>query len=262
MPTWNPEQYLKFAVERSRPCRDLAARVLVNAARRVIDLGCGPGNSTQVLMERWPQAHFTGLDSSPDMIEAARKTAAKCDWHAGDIAEWAAGSGERFDVVFSNASMHWLPDHGRLFPQLLARVSQGGALAVQMPMTGDTAPHRLLREISKSPQWRKSFPDEQVREWYVHEEAFYYDVLAPVADRLDFWVSEYLHVMDDVAGIVEWYKGTGMRPFLEALNSEEERQRFTAEYLRRLGEHYKPRSNARVLFPFRRIFLIAYQSGD
>lgn len=261
MPTWNPEQYLKFADERSRPCHDLAARIAVDAPRRVIDLGCGPGNSTQILAERWPEARITGLDSSQDMISAARKSQTNCEWVQGDAAAWAATSKESFAVVFSNAAIHWLPDHGKLFPQLLARVAPGGALAIQMPMTNHTAPHRLLREIAASPEWRGRFPGGQVREWHVDDEAFYYNALAGVAERVDIWVTEYLHALPNVGGIVEWYKGSGMRPFLEALPSDSDRQQFTAEYLRRLEPHYKPQQNGKVLFPFRRIFVIAYRSA-
>lgn len=262
MPTWNPEQYLKFADERSRPCRDLAARIAVNAPRLVIDLGCGPGNSAQVLAERWPEARITGLDSSPDMISAARESQTNCEWRQGDAAAWAATSNETFDVVFSNAAMHWLPDHGKFFPQLFGRVAPGGALAVQMPMTNDTPPHRLLREIAKSPEWKAKFPAGDVREWHAHDEAFYYNALADAAKRTDIWVTEYLHVLPNVSGIVEWYKGSGMRPFLEALQTDSDRQEFTAEYLHRLEPHYKPQKNGRVLFPFRRIFVIAYRSAS
>src|SRR5277367_1378727 len=132
MPTWNPYQYLKFAEERSRPCRDLATRVEVAAPQRIIDLGCGPGNSAEVLSARWPNAAITGLDSSSAMIDAARAAAPRGEWRIGDIAAWAKGE-ERFDVVFSNAALQWVGDHAAVFPQLLSRVAEGGALAVQIP---------------------------------------------------------------------------------------------------------------------------------
>src|SRR5580704_1746796 len=148
MPTWNPQQYLKFAEERSRPCRDLAARVEISNPQRIIDLGCGPGNSAEVLSARWPQAAITGLDSSAAMIDAARAASPQCDWRTGDISEWAAASGERFDVVFSNAALQWVGDHAAVFPQLLARVAEGGALAVQVPGNYGEAQHRLMREVA------------------------------------------------------------------------------------------------------------------
>src|SRR5262249_25622168 len=134
MPTWNANQYLKFADERGLPCRDLAGRIAVADARRVIDLGCGPGNSTEVLARRWPDAKITGFDSSAAMIETARKAEPAGDWVTGDIVEWAKDSrGERFDVVFANASLQWIPDHAANFPRLLGRVAPGGAFAAQMP---------------------------------------------------------------------------------------------------------------------------------
>jgi trans-aconitate 2-methyltransferase len=252
MPTWNPQQYLKFAEERSRPCRDLAARVDVAAPRRIIDLGCGPGNSAAILTERWPEAAITGLDSSEAMLDAARAASPQNEWRVGDIAEWAAASGDRFDVVFSNAALQWVADQGVVFPQLMARVAEGGALAVQAPGNYASPQHQMLREIARRASLR-------VREWHTHDLDFYYDALAPLASRLDLWATEYLQVMPDVESIVEWYKGTGLRPYLDALGDGLERERFLAEYLEGLRLIYSPQSNGAVLFPFRRIFIVAYQ---
>src|SRR5271154_4315942 len=134
MPTWNAATYLRFGDERSRPCRDLVARVEIPSAGRVIDLGCGPGNSTEVLAERWPDAELTGLDSSPEMISAARAKPLRTHWMTGDIAAWASGDGGRLDLVFSNAALQWVADHAALYPRLLAHAAPGGALAVQVPV--------------------------------------------------------------------------------------------------------------------------------
>ncbi len=250
MPTWNPRQYLKFADERSRPCRDLAARVEVASPRRIIDLGCGPGNSAEVLSARWQQAAISGLDSSAAMIDAARAAFPQHDWRIGDIPEWAAGD-ERFDVVFSNAALQWVGDHAVVFPQLLSRVAEGGALAVQMPGNYTAPQHRLMREVAKRFQ-------VQAREWHTYDLDFYYGALAPHASRLDLWATEYLHVLPNVESIVEWYKGTGMRPYLDALAGAVERERFMDEYLEGLRGIYAPQPDGAVLFPFRRIFIVAY----
>jgi len=249
MPTWHPTQYLKFSEERTRPCRDLAARIEIDDPRRMIDLGCGPGNSTEVLAERWPEAQITGLDSSADMIAKARTAHPEWNWLAGDIAQWAAGDGDTYDVVFSNAALQWVPDHASLLPRLLAR---GRVLAVQVPGNWDGPAHRLMREVAKRFEFVRA-----VREWHTHDDAFYYDVLAPHAARLDLWATEYLHVLDSAEGIVEWYKGTGMRPFLEALDSEAERERFTGEYLEAIRAEFPARTDGKVLFPFRRMFMLA-----
>lgn len=253
MPGWKPEQYLKFAAERTQPCRDLAARVAIENPRRVIDLGCGPGNSTDVLAARWPEAELTGLDSSAEMIAKARAAHPAWHWLPGDIAEWTNGQ-DCFDVVFSNAAMQWVPDHRSAFPQLLARVAPGGALAVQMPANFDAEAHTLMRAVASR------YPAAAgVREWFTHDTAFYYDSLASLAARIDLWSTEYIHVMEGPSDIVEWYKGTGMRPFLDALSTGSDREAFTAEYLEAIRQAYPARPDGRVLFPFRRLFLVAYR---
>jgi trans-aconitate 2-methyltransferase len=259
MPNWSATQYLKFGDERTRPSRDLAARIEGVNVRRVVDLGCGPGNSTAVLAERWPHAEITGLDNSPRMIEAARLAYPGWRCVESDIGQWArgaSGGGERFDVIFSNAALQWVPDHAVLLPQLMAMVAPGGALAFQIPAQ-DSPAHRLMRTMAGSDLWRDSLPAGRVVEWHSHQPAFYYDVLAPHASRLDLWETEYVHVMDDAAAIVEWYRGTGLRPYLDALNTEAERERFAGQYLEGIPELYPRRGNGRVLFPFRRVFMIA-----
>jgi trans-aconitate 2-methyltransferase len=215
----------------------------------MIDLGCGPGNSTEVLAERWPSAELTGLDSSPDMIAKAGTAHPEWRWQTGDIAHWAAASGDPYDLVFSNAALQWVPNHAAVFPQLLKR---GRTIAIQIPGNWDGPAHRVMREVAKGFR----FPRE-VREWHSHEPTYYYDVLAPHAARIDLWETEYIHIMDSAESIVEWYRGTGMRPFLEALASDDDRAAFTREYLEAIRHAYPARPDGRILFPFRRIFLVA-----
>lgn len=259
MPTWDSKQYLQFANQRTRPCRDLAARVNVAAPVRAIDLGCGPGNSTAVLIERWPAAQIMGLDSSPEMIESAKKSYPNQSWLQGDINSWNVAGNEHFDVVFSNAALQWADDHAPLFPRLMRAVNPGGALAIQMPGNFDAAAHRLMREIAAEPAWKVRFPPCGVREWHVHDLTFYYDLLSADADHLDLWETEYIHVMPSAQAILEWYKGTGLRPFLDALKSDEQRSEFLESYLQKLTAAYRPQSDGKVLFPFRRLFMVAYR---
>jgi trans-aconitate 2-methyltransferase len=157
MPTWDAKQYLRFD-QRTRPCRELAARIDITAPERVIDLGCGPGNSTSVLAERWPESELTGLDSSPEMIAAARNAYPHRAWRIDDLAAWAGQNDRTYDVVFSNAALQWVDDHPVLLPKLLARVAGGGALAIQMPGNFDAPAHRIMRELAVSPAWRDRFP--------------------------------------------------------------------------------------------------------
>lgn len=255
MPTWNAGQYLRFTEERTRPCRDLVAAIALDDPRRIIDLGCGPGNSTAVLTARWPEAAVVGLDSSEAMIAAARRSAPEGAWIVGDIAAWTSEA--PYDLVFSNAALHWVADHEVAYPRLLAQVAAGGALATQVPSNFDAAAHEAMREIAARPAWRGRL--DGVREWQVHAPAFYYDVLAPLATRLDIWESEYIHVLPDAAAIVEWYKGTGLRPFLDRLPDAADQQRFLDAYLEAIAVAYPARRDGRVLFPFRRLFVVAYR---
>jgi trans-aconitate 2-methyltransferase len=259
MPSWNPAQYLAFGDLRTRPARDLAMQVEVTDPARVADLGCGPGNSTAVCHQRWPNAALLGIDSSPAMIDAARRTSLEAEWRVADIAEWALGGplAGRYDVLFSNAALHWVPRHAELFPQLLARLNPGGALAVQMP-DADAVPHRVLRELAATEPWKERFAAKAARGWRSHPPEFYYSLLVPRAARLNIWATEYLQIMPDVNAIVEWYKGTGLRPFLDALPDAVEQAGFLRDYAARLAPFYPPLESGVVAFPFKRVFVVAH----
>jgi trans-aconitate 2-methyltransferase len=265
MPTWNADQYLKFEEERTQPCRDLVARLPAAGAsaiersvnqgsvRSIVDLGCGPGNSTRILAEKWPWARISGIDNSASMIDVARREQPQRRWVVSDIVEWAVNEHELFDIVFSNAALQWVPDHATVYPQLIARVAPGGVMAVQIPSDIDSPPHRMMRENAP--------PDLNIREWHAHPAAFYYDLLAPLTARIDMWETEYQHVLPNAEAIVEWYKGSGLRPFLDSLPTESDREQFLAEYLNRIRAAYPVHPAGKVLFPFRRLFLIAYKNG-
>jgi trans-aconitate 2-methyltransferase len=250
MPTWNADQYLKFGEDRIRPCHDLLNRIVSPSVRRIVDLGCGPGNSTAVAAARWPDADIAGVDNSSAMIDVARKDQPHRRWIFEDITSWASDAQDRFDLVFSNAALQWVPEHAALFPRLLQRVDAGGALAVQIPADFNALPHRLMRELAPA--------GIRAKEWYSNEPAFYYDVLAGRAKKVDIWEAIYQHVLADADDIVEWYKGSGLRPFLDAMPGEAERDRFMTEYRAKIREAYPSRSDGRVLFPFRRLFVVAY----
>ncbi len=259
MPSWAPQEYLQFEKERTRPARDLVARIALDHPRTVVDLGCGPGNSTAVLAERWPLAKITGLDNSSAMLERARQQFSQHEWISGDIGEWAAAADGDYDVVFSNAALQWAPGHEVLYPRLLGHVRSRGVLAIQTPANMNAPAHRIMRDLASSAKWRNRFGPGDVREWHVHDAGFYYDVLSPVAKNIDLWETEYMHVMPDTRAIAEWYKGTGLRPFLDALSEDEYRDQFVQDYESALRDAYTARADGRVLFPFRRLFLIAHR---
>lgn len=252
MPTWDDQQYLKFADERTRAARDLLARVPLDDARHVVDLGCGPGNSTALLAERWPQARVVGVDSSAEMLRSARRDLPQLEWVEADLRQWRADG--PVDVLFANAVLQWLPDHATLFPALLQQLRPGGVLALQMPRNYDEPSHRLMRETpgpwaARIAQARAIAP--------LPELAWYYDLLAPHARRIDLWLTTYQHVLADAAAIVEWVKGTGLRPFLEALEGGGERDAYLAAYLAAIDQAYPVRSDGRRLFAFPRLFIVA-----
>jgi|SRR5579871_117803 len=256
MPKWDAGQYLKFGNERTQPAIDLLHRVEVRDPGKIMDLGCGPGNSTEVLRGRWPAARIFGLDSSPEMIAAARKSYPEGDWAVGDAATWKAA--EPFDVVFASAMLHWLPNHAETCRNWMAHVAEGGALAVQQPAHYDRVMRREILEVSEDAGWRDRMQAarESIR---CETPAFYYDVLRPITSRVDVWETTYYHVLEGAEGVLEWYRGTGLRPFLQALASDKERTRFEAMLLERYSVSYSRRKDGKVLFPFRRLFVVAYR---
>jgi trans-aconitate 2-methyltransferase len=256
MSNWNAAHYLKFGDERTRPAADLAAQIRLENPREIVDLGCGPGNSTRVVQNRWPQAKIVGVDSSAAMIDEARLSAADIEWQLADIATWQPA--RTFDLVFSNAALQWLPDHGELMPRLFSFVAPGGALAFQVPSKIYATVTTLILEISCDPAWtdRMDAPRNSLSR---ESPEFYYDCLVGQASKLDIWETEYQHVLASPSAIIDWMASTGLRPYLAALNSEEERTAFLSRLQERVDAAYSRRVDGKVLFPFRRTFLIAYR---
>lgn len=253
MPTWDAAQYLRFEDERTRPARDLLARVPLEAPARIVDLGCGPGNSTALLRARWPQAQLAGVDSSAEMLATARQAQPELDWIQADIAAWRPEA--PLDLVYSNATMQWLPDHARLFPRLLEAVAEGGVLAVQMPHNYEQPSHALMREVGRSGPWKERVASARLVS-PVADAGFYYELLAPRCAHIELWETTYFHVMDNAEAVLEWTRGSGLRPFLEALEAEE-RTPFEALYLEALRGAYTPRADGKLIFPFPRLFMVA-----
>jgi len=258
MPHWDSRQYLKFANERSKPAIDLLACVTVDAPRTIADLGCGPGNSTALLHQRWPAAAIAGVDSSPQMLDAARSAHPDWTWQFGDIATWTPLA--PCDVVFSNAALQWVPDHARVLPHLMTQVAPGGVLAVQIPAHLNSPVHQAMLAVARDPAWRDRI-HAATTAISVESPSVYYDLLQPLASRIDLWVTEYQHVLDSPAAVIDWMRGTGLRPFLQALADDAERARFEALLVAEVTTGYPRQADGRVLFPFRRLFMVAYRRG-
>jgi trans-aconitate 2-methyltransferase len=253
MSAWDPHQYVKFEDERTQPARDLLARIPAVEAKYVVDLGCGPGNCTALLAARWTGAYVEGIDSDEAMLAEARKRHPAGTWVRADAATWAPD--RACDVLFSNATLHWLDDHARLFPRLLSLVRPGGVLAVQMPRNFGDPSHTSIQAIADDAAWASRMP-ARLRAVPVHEAAFYYDALAPIAAHVSLWETQYVHVMDGAGAVVEWVKGTALRPALDALDAAE-RPVFLERYRAAIHRQYVPRADGKVLFPFRRLFILA-----
>lgn len=251
--SWNPQQYSRFAGQRMRPALDLIARIPLEHARSVVDLGCGTGNVTRILRDRWADARITGVDGSPQMLAEARKVAADIVWEQCELGTWNPAA--VFDLVFSNAALHWLDDHPALLARLCARIDKGGVLAVQMPRNFGAPSHTLMHELASNPPWRDALA-ALLRPQPVLAPEAYYDLLASRVHSLDVWETEYLQILEGENPVAEWTKGTWLAPLLAAL-APEERSAFEGEYRRRVARAYPRRADGKTLFPFRRLFIIA-----
>ena len=257
---WNPARYLQYAGERLRPALDLLARIPLDRPRTIVDLGCGAGNVTKLLGERWPDARIVGVDSSSDMLGEARsamRNDRRYAFVAADLEQWRPDA--PVDLVYSNAALHWLPHHAALFARVAAMVAQGGMLAVQMPDNFRAPSHTLVADIATSERWRSRL-GRIVREAPVAAPADYFAWLAPRMTKVDIWCTEYLQVLgprnDGAHPVAAWTRGTWLVPFLEVLD-EQDRAEFLREYTRRLSLAYPALRNGDTLFPFRRLFIVA-----
>lgn len=253
--SWSAKQYVAFEDERTRPARDLLAAIPPVDARSAIDIGCGPGNSTELLVERFDNAWVRGVDSSPDMIEAARKRLPQVKFDTVDIGTW--NDSGPFDVIFANAVLQWLPDHGTLLPSLASRLTKGGSLAIQMPDNLNEPSHRLMREIAANGPWASKLADAAGQRTEMASASDYYSMLRPHCKRVDVWRTTYHHPLaGGASGVVEWFKGSGLRPFLDPLD-EGEQAEYLKRYLAAVEQAYPALEDGTVLLPFPRLFIVA-----
>ncbi|MGW1783113.1 trans-aconitate 2-methyltransferase [Streptomyces sp. NPDC002143] len=258
-PSWDPAQYLRHADHRARPFADLLARVpaLPGDPPRIADLGCGPGNVTAGLADRWPTARITGYDNSPQMLaDAAAHAGAHLDFAYADLTTWTPGE-TTYDLIVSNAALQWVPGHLDALPAWLDGLAPGGAFAFQVPHNIDAPLHALMRELGNTPRWKNRLGEVLRRQDSVHTPAVYLDRLARLGCTPDVWTTTYFHVLPGQDPVLDWVKGTGLRPVLDALADDPEaRDAFVTAYRDLLREAYPSAEHGTVL-PFRRLFAVA-----
>jgi trans-aconitate 2-methyltransferase len=253
--SWSAQQYTSFEAERTRPVRDLVSAIPTAEVRQAVDIGCGPGNSTEVLAARFPAATVSGLDSSPDMIKSARKRLPGLRFDLVDISAWDAPAS--YDVILSNAALQWVPNHDQLMPRLVGKLAEGGSLAVQMPDNLDEPAHRLMREVAAAGPWSGKLTNAAGSRAPRLPAEWYYALLQPHAARVDVWRTTYHHVLaGGTDAVVEWFKGSGLRPFLSPLDPTEA-EAFLKVYRAALVDAYPPLPDGSVLLPFPRLFFVA-----
>ncbi|OJU02297.1 MAG: trans-aconitate 2-methyltransferase [Rhizobium sp. 63-7] len=251
---WSASQYLKFEEERTQPARDLLAEIRHDAVTTAVDLGCGPGNSTELLAERFPGAAIRGVDSDADMLEAARKRLPALSFEQADIAAWSPA--QPVDVLFANAVLQWLPDHLDVMDRLIDHLTPGGVLAVQMPDNLAEPSHKAMEATLHDGPWAAEFEGRSLRRPSLPQPIAYYERLSPKLAGLNLWHTVYRHPMDDAAAIVEWVKATGLRPYLDAVG-DTYREKFLAAYQARIADAYPPQEDGKCLLLFPRFFLVA-----
>jgi len=251
---WDARQYLKFEDERTRPPRDLLAQVPLLQPRTVVDLGCGPSNSTELLVERYPDATVIGLDSSKDMLRQARQRLPGCAFIEADLATWTPR--EPIDLLFANAVFQWVPDHQMAMKRLIESLPEGGVLAAQMPDNTREPSHVLMQEVANRGSWANNQALAEAARGDLPSPESYYDLLKPLCRRVEIWHTIYYHVMAGPTAIVEWFKGSALRPFLSALDAQATAD-FLAAYTAEIARHYPTRADGQILLRFPRLFLIA-----
>lgn len=251
--SWSAQQYSQFEQQRTRPVRDLVAAIPNQAVRHAVDLGCGPGNSTEVLLQRYPSAEVTGLDSAEDMLDAARQRLPALNFQLADIADW--NPPQPYDVILANASLQWLDSHQTLYPHLVSKLSTSGTLAVQTPDNLQEPSHALMRQLAQDPRWRSKIGS--VSHPQRHDANYYHRLLTPLCQQVEIWRTTYLHALPaGASAIVEMFKSTALRPYLAKLE-EDEQQAFLQAYHSAITAAYPAEEDGSVLLPFPRLFVLA-----
>lgn len=254
---WDPQQYLRYANERLRPALDLMMRIPLDTPKQITDLGCGPGNVTGLLAQRWPTAMVTGVDNSPAMIQTASTAETGCRFVLGDFATWMPD--RPVDILYTNAALQWHANHRNLFPYLLGQIAPGGVFAASMPAMEDSPLHRLQHVVAADGPWAAQLAGVSAR-WPILSPGEYFDLLRPRVASLEIWEATYMHALQGDDAAVQWAAGTSLRPFLDRLPPDIGRD-FQSAYGEALRPAYPAREDGTTLLPFKRLFMIA-RMGD
>ena len=250
---WNPKQYNKYAEERARPAKDLIAQISLENPKVIYDLGCGPGSVTNALQEKWPGAKLTGIDNSEQMLEKAKSTYPTIKWEQASISDWKPD--EAADLIFSNAALHWIPDHPAVIKSVFESLNSGGVFAMQVPNNFKLPSHQSLYELASLGEWKDSLESAIPHEPILSREA-YYQLLTSYADEINIWQTEYMHVLEGETPVLDWVKGSALTAFLPRL-SQERQALFLSAYQDKLAQVYPKQANGKTLLTYRRLFIIA-----
>jgi trans-aconitate 2-methyltransferase len=253
---WNPDLYLKYRNERTQPAIDLIGRIDIGfTPGNILDIGCGAGNSSQALLQRWPEAKLTGIDNSVNMIEKAKASYPDNTWIVADASDYATNV--KYDIVFSNATIQWIPNHDNLFKRLFNLVNNNGVLAIQIPRFDEMPLSKAIEDVSFKEKWREYVKDCPKLFTY-HNYKYYYDLLSKDYKKVGLWQTDYYHILESQYSIIEWIRSTGMKPFLDCLK-DEDKPLFENEVLEAIKLYYPLQNNGKVIFPFKRLFIIGYK---
>ena len=254
---WNPNLYLRFEKERTQPSIDLVSRINFDMPGKIIDIGCGPGNSTQILVQKWPDAMVIGVDNSPAMIEKAKKDFPNQNWKLLDAGKDEIN--EKFDIIFSSAAIQWIPNHPELFMRFYSTLNDNGLIAIQLPLFWDMPLGKAIKNIAEDSRWKTQV--KGVTELFtIHDYSYYYDQLSQLFNSIEMWETHYLHIMDSHFSILEMIRSTGLKPYLDRLENENDKKEFERLVLKEIVKDYPQQKNEKVLFPFYRVFFIAHKN--
>jgi len=251
---WNPELYLRFDKERTQPSIDLVNRIVIDNPEKIIDIGCGPGNSTQILVDRWPGSEIIGVDKSPAMIEKAKNDYPYQEWRILDLS--TDNIEGKYDLVFSNATIQWIPNHDELLRNLSGLLTEKGVLAIQIPLFWDMPLGKSIAKISEDNRWAAA--TKGVKELFtIHDYSYYHDNLSGLFSSINLWITDYIYILDSQLSILEMIRSTGLKPYIDRLESNFDRDEFERMVLKEIEKDYLLQKNGKVLFPFKRLFFIA-----